>query len=143
MIKRLDKTELVNTLPLVWRVFCDYEAVNYSESGKQAFWNAIHSEEYLNMLVAYGAFENEKMTGIIATRNEGRHIALFFVDGAYHNQGIGRSLWNTVLADNTEKSITVNSSLYAVEVYKKLGFVITDEVQEDGGIQYVPMEYQA
>lgn len=76
-------------------------------------------------------------------RNEGSHIALFFVDGAYHNQGISRSLWNAVLADNSAKSITVHSSLYAAEVYKRLGFVITDEVREDGGIQYVPMEYRA
>lgn len=52
MLKRLNKTELINALPLVWQVFCDYEAVNYSEYGKQAFWNAIHSEKYLNMLVA-------------------------------------------------------------------------------------------
>lgn len=32
-------------------------------------------------------------------------------------------------------------SLYAVEVYKKLGFVPIADVQEDGGIQYIPMSY--
>lgn len=52
------------------------------------------------MLTAYGAFDDEKLIGIIATRNAGSHIALFFVDGAYHHQGIGRSLWNAILEEN-------------------------------------------
>ena len=50
-------------------------------------------------------------------------------------------LWNTVLADSTVNEITVHSSLYAVEVYKKLGFVPIADLQEDGGIQYIPMSY--
>ncbi len=35
--------------------------------------------------------------------------------------------------------ITVHSSPYAVDVYKKLGFVQTGEKQENDGIIYVPM----
>lgn len=143
MIKRLNKEELNNALPLVWNVFLEYEEVNCPESSKQAFWDAIHSEDYLAKLTAYGAYEAETLIGIIATRNEGSHLALFFVDGAYHRQGIGRSLWNAVLADNTAKKITVHSSLYAVEVYKKLGFIPTDDVQGESGLQFVPMEYNA
>lgn len=141
-IKELSRRKLNDALPLIWDVFLEYEAVNYSESGKRAFWDAIHSEEYLNTLKAYGAFEGKDLLGIIATRNEGRHVALFFVNGAHHGKGIGRSLWNGVLAENTSGTITVHSSLFAVSIYKKLGFVQTDQVQEDGGIQYVPMKYQ-
>lgn len=33
------------------------------------------------------------------------------------------------------------SSLYAAEIYKKLGFYQTTSVKEDDGIQYIPMEY--
>lgn len=142
MIQPLIRTELNNALPLVWKVFCEYEAVNYPESGKRAFWEAIHSEEYLNMLTAYGAFEGEKLIGIIATRNEGSHIALFFVDGEYHHQGIGRALWNAILNEKEVKEITVHSSLYAVDVYKKFGFVQTGDVQDENGIQYIPMVYK-
>lgn len=142
MIKLLNKTELIKALPLVWKVFCEYEAINYTESGRQAFWQAIHAEEYIRKLKAYGAFLNEKIIGIIATRNEGSHIALFFVDGAYHRQGIGRALWNEVLQDTKANEITVHSSLYAVDVYKKLGFQQIDNVQQEGGIQYVPMVYK-
>ncbi len=50
-IKEIDKIE--DALPLVWDVFCKYETVIYPDSGKQAFWDAIHSEEYLQTLHAY------------------------------------------------------------------------------------------
>ncbi len=141
-IKKLSHKNLVDALSLVWDVFIAYEAVHYSEKGKQAFWDAIHSEEYLAMLTSYGAYENGELVGIIATRNEGTHLALFFVEGNHHRQGIGRSLWNAVLAENTSPIITVHSSLYAVEAYKKLGFVIVGKQQSDDGISYVPMEYR-
>jgi predicted GNAT family N-acyltransferase len=142
MVRRLERNELNNALPLIWNVFCEYEAVNYPKSGEQAFWNAIHSEEYLDMLTAYGAFDGGRLIGIIATRNAGSHIALFFVDEQHHRQGIGRSLWNKVLAETEADVITVNSSLFAQEIYRSLGFIETDDVQTEDGIKYVPMCYK-
>lgn len=65
MIRQLIRTEIKDALPLAWKMFCEYEAVNYSEDGKQAFRDSIYSEEYLESLTAYGAFEDEKMIGII------------------------------------------------------------------------------
>ena len=141
-INHLDKRKLKQALSLVWKVFCEYEAKDYPESGKQAFWDAIHSEEYLDRLDAYGGFEEDELIGIIAMREEGRHVALFFVDGSFHKRGIGRSLWNTVLESNISDTITVNSSLFAVPVYEKLGFVQNGAAQEEAGIRYVPMEYK-
>ncbi|MGN1399524.1 MAG: GNAT family N-acetyltransferase [Erysipelotrichaceae bacterium] len=142
IIKKLNIKEIHDALPLVWKVFCEFEAINYPENDKRSFYNAIYSEEYIKLLTAYGAYDNNKLIGIIATRNNGSHIALFFVDGAYHNRGIGRNLWDKVLEESSVDKITVNSSLYAVEVYKKLGFKATDEVKCDGGIRYIPMEFK-
>lgn len=141
-IKELTIDEIRDALPLVWDVFCKYEAVNYPIDGKEAFYQAIHSEEYLRMLTAYGAFDEERLVGIIATRCEGTHIALFFVDGEYHRRGIGRSLFEYCVKSNTSKQITVHSSEYAVEVYSKLGFVQTMERREEGGIHFVPMKFE-
>ena len=128
-------------LEMVWKVFCEYEAVDYPEGGKEAFYQAIHSEEYLATLEVYGALCDEKIVGIMATRNKGTHVALFFVDGQYHRKGIGKKLWEAVLSNTSANLITVHSSLYAAEIYKKLGFYQTDSLKEDGGIQYIPMEY--
>lgn len=141
-IRQLSTAELRNAIPFVWKVFCEFEGANYSESGKTAFYQAINSEEYLRQLSAFGAFEKNELLGIIATRNGGSHVALFFVEGTHQKQGIGKLLWNTVLAQNTADAITVHSSLYAAEVYKSLDFVQTDKVREENGIRYVPMEYR-
>lgn len=142
VIHKLSREQIEEALPLVWDVFCKYEAVDYPESGKTAFWQAIHSADYLNMLTAYGAFDEDKLIGIIATRNEGSHIALFFVDGQYHRRGIGRKLFEASLTDNRNSRITVHSSEYAAEIYKKLGFVPEDELKEEGGIRYIPMVFE-
>lgn len=81
------------------------------------------------------------MAGIIATRNNGNHIALFFVNSKYHRQGIGRKLFEVVVQNSTGEKITVNSSPYAVKVYKKLGFVPDSEEQIVDGIRFTPMTY--
>lgn len=142
MIKRLTKEEIRSALPLVWRVFNEFEAVNYPPSGPQAFWNAIHDEAFLAQLTAYGAFDEDRMIGIIASRSEGSHVALFFVDGAYQRKGIGRELWNTFLSDSDKNEITVNASLYASAIYETLGFIKTAGVQTDSGIRFIPMVYR-
>ena len=135
-IKRLDKEETENALNLVWEVFLEYEAPDYTQEGIDAIYKSIHNENYLSMLSVYGAFSNEKLVGVIATRNNGKHIALFFVDGKYHRQGIGKQLFQMVRTDK----MTVNSSPYAVAVYRKLGFEAVNTEQVITGLRFTPME---
>ena len=59
-----------------------------------------------------------------------------------HRLGIGRRLWKTFLADSDQDEITVNSSLYAVRIYEKFGFIKTADPQEDSGIRCVPILYR-
>ena len=82
----MSRTEIPDYLPLVWNVFCEFEASNYPEQAKMIFKNAICDQNNLAMLNAYGAYKDDVPIGIIATRSEGKHIALFFVDGKYHKQ---------------------------------------------------------
>lgn len=138
-IERLSTAQTKEALPFICEVFAKYEAPNYPEDGREAFYRAINSEDYLNMLTSYGAFDGDRLVGIIALRNEGSHIALFFVDGEYHRKGIGRALINECLKDNKNTRITVNSSSFAAEIYEKLGFIKEDEMKEDDGIRYIPM----
>ena len=140
-VRKLSRKEIGEAIPLVWDIFNKYEAVNYSETGKEAFHLAICSSDYLDMLTAYGAFDDEKLIGIIATRNAGAHIALFFVHGDYHRQGIGKMLFKACLKDNENKQITVNSSEYALDVYKKLGFIQIDSLKDEDGIRFIPMKF--
>ena len=92
------------------------------------------------MLRVFGAFEGDNLLGVIATRNKGTHIALFFVDGRYHRQGTGKKLFKTVLKNNPCDKMTVNSSPYAIPVYHKLGFCDTDKEQVINGLRFTAME---
>ena len=100
LIKELNKNKLNDALSLVQKVFNEYEAPDYSKEGIEEFHKCINDTSYLATLRVFGAFEGDNLLGVIATRSEGRHIALFFVDGKYHRQGIGKKLFKTVL-ENT------------------------------------------
>lgn len=141
IIKQL-KNDFESALALVWQVFSEYEATNYTQEGIDEFYKTIHDEKYLSMLTIFGAFIGEKLVGVIATRNEGAHIALFFVDGKYHKQGIGKQLLQKVLENVSFPKLTVNSSPFAVPVYFKLGFCTTDSEQIVNGIRFTPMEFR-
>lgn len=119
-----------------------FEAPDYSVEGVETFKRtAIYNNDFLDSLNMYGAYESETLLGVIATRNKGNHIALFFVDGKHHRQGIGKKLFKIVLENSTAKEITVNSSPYAVEVYHRLGFVDIALEENTNEIRYIPMAY--
>ncbi len=118
-----------------------YEAPGYCEEGVEHFKKCLNDTEWTNSLLWFGAYIEHALVGIIATRNNDSHIALFFVKENYHNQGIGRKLFNTLLSDTSAQSITVNSSPYAVEIYTRLGFHKTQDEQLTDGIRYTPMLY--
>lgn len=141
-IRKLTASEIQTALDLVWKVFQEYEAPDYSKEGVEEFYRSIHDDNYLAMLSLYGAFVSEKLVGVIATRSEGTHIALFFVDGEYHRNGIGKKLFQTVLSQCSTNRMTVNSSPYAVPVYHKLGFTDTDTEQVINGLRFTPMEFK-
>jgi len=141
IIEKINMENREKALALVSSVFMQYEAPDYSEQGIQTFMDFINSKESIERLVMYGAFLNNGIAGVIATRKGGNHIALFFVDGKYHRQGIGRELFKTVINESSGEKITVNASPYAVEVYKRLGFVPDCDEQLTDGIRYTPMTY--
>lgn len=140
LIRKIGQEEVENALLLVWQVFQEYEAPDYTKEGVQEFYRSVHDEDYLSSLDWYGAFVEEKLVGVIATRNKGSHIALFFVGGKYHRQGIGKRLFQTVRIQCRSEKMTVNSSPYAVPVYHRLGFRDTDSEQVVNGLRFTPME---
>lgn len=139
-IRELEQDQTEKALCLVWKVFQEYEAPDYTKEGVEEFYKSIHDESYLSKLCLYGAFVQDELVGCIATRNEGTHIALFFVDGKYHRQGIGKQLFQTAWARCHFDKMTVNSSPYAVPIYHKLGFQDTNTEQVVNGLRFTPME---
>lgn len=139
-IRALQEKDMEEGLSLVWDVFQEFEMPDYGREGTEQFYKSIHDADFLAKVHVLGAFQDEKLVGIIASRNEGSHIALFFVDGKYHRQGIGKRLFQSLLKECRSQRITVNSSPYAVPFYRKLGFHEIGEEQIKNGIIFTPME---
>ena len=141
-IRELPLSRAGAALALARAVFRQYEAPDYPPEGAAEFDRSLQDPAYLAALRLFGAFRGETLAGMIATRDGGRHIALFFVDGAYHRQGIGRQLMAAVRACAPDGCLTVNASPYAVPVYHRLGFCDTAPEQAVNGLCFTPMHWQ-
>ena len=140
-IKQLQPFEIDEAVTLIWEVFLQFEAPDYSDEGIQSFKEFIEDKEILMTLEFFGAYEQDELKGVIATNENRKHICCFFVKAKYHRQGIGRKLWEYVLNHSEKNVFTVNSSPYAVPIYHKLGFVDTNTEQLADGMRYTPMKF--
>lgn len=149
--RKLNKSDLQEVSELVWRVFKEFEAPEYSDEGIENFRKFIDVEQLTNnydsgIMEFHGCLLGSTIIGVIATRRF-NHISLMFVDKEFHRKGIARSLFELLrnnLSDNCkdEKHITVNSSPYAVKIYECLGFKVMDKEQIKDGIRFIPMRYE-
>lgn len=139
-VRRLNENEIPAALNLSWEVFSEFEAPEYSEEGIREFRKSLDDKERTRMLTFYGAFDGEQLVGTLCMR-EPQHIGGFFVKADYHRKGIGRSMFETMRKDYDRQEFTVNSSPYAVEVYRHLGFKETDTEQTVNGLRFIPMRF--
>jgi len=69
------------------------------------------------------AVNGNNLVGVIAV-TERTHVKYFFVDPSYQGRGIGKALWNTAAQKGVfGDQLTVRSSLNAVPIYERLGFI--------------------
>jgi ribosomal protein S18 acetylase RimI-like enzyme len=133
---------------LVGRVFDEFVAPDCSPEGVREFLRYAEPGAMLNRVLGGDHFilvavAHERIVGMIEMR-ECYHICLCFVDRAYQARGIGRSLWSRALDTCVQRrpglcEVDVNSSLFAVPFYERLGFRTTGPEQVNGGIRFVPM----
>ena len=146
------KTDEINFVSnMVNNIFDEFVGKDYSEEGNNTFKDYTTPSNILNRFnEKSGKFltakHSNEIIGILEIKNND-HISLFFIKKEFHGKGIGKKLFEHCLSiiknENSEiKIITVNSSIYAEEIYSKLGFIKTNEVQERDGIKYIPMEYK-
>ena len=142
IIREMRENELDEVINLVLDVFMKYEAPDYSEEGINSFKEFVLDKEKIKNLKILVAEVDGKIVSMIAVRNN-THITLLFTHENYHRKGIARKLFEIVI-NSLEKgtTITVNSSPYAVEVYKKLGFVIEETEQTVDGIRFTKMKLE-
>lgn len=128
-----------------------YFLADPSGAGAEGFLSSISaaaisgyiSNPAFNYLVA---FMGQDLAGVAAIK-ENKHIYHLFVRPDCHRQGVAHLLWQHLkdhaIAAGNPGMFTVNSSLYAVPVYARFGFVPTSEPQTKNGIQFQPMHLNA
>jgi len=141
-VRPLESAKTETALRLAWRVFAEYESRDYAPEGTAEFRKCLKDDCYLTGLSYYGAFDEEKLIGMLAIRKRQCHICFFFVDGKYRRRGIGTRLFERMLEDHPGQKITLNSSPYGLPFYKALGFTATNSEQTVNGIRFTPMEYE-
>lgn len=134
-------TDVQETLALISRIFDQFIAIDYSEEGCVSFMKFANdlSKRIGTSSELYLSKENDKIIGILEKRND-NHLNLFFVDEKYHGKGVGKKLFSE--AFHGVDVITVNSSPFAIDIYKKMGFEIINEEQNIHGIRFIPMKLQ-
>ena len=129
-IKQLFDKEKNEALLFAKRVYLESKDESYTEMGIETFCSFVDNKQITASFKIFGAFKDNVLKGIIATDEGKRHITLFFV----------KNLIQFILKNNKNSYITVNSSKYAVPIYKKLGFEKIDEEKEKDGIKFTPMK---
>lgn len=85
-----------------------------------------------------------RQAGVLEIRQN--HLGLFFIHQSFRGKGIGRhAIEQLALHFRKNKRpdyLTVNSSAFAVNIYKKLGFYETGDIFTGNGITSLPMRLE-
>jgi len=109
-----------------------------SSVSEEAEAEYLSSPRYLYLV----AEEHDKLIGFIALRDNA-HLFHLFVEPRFQRQGVARALWNqahqAALQSGNLGEFTVNSSMMAIPVYERFGFVAAGEPVMTHGIAFLPM----
>ena len=83
LVRPLESAEKGNALQLAWRVFCEFESPVYAPEGTEEFKRCLNDDAYLSGIRYYGAFDADKLVGVLGIREEKCHVCFFFVEGEY------------------------------------------------------------
>ena len=123
-VKRLSPDELPEAVALIWEVFSEFEAPEYSKEGVRAFRAALDDGERNRAMAFYGAFSAAELIGVLAVRKP-QHIGYFFVKAEYQRKGVGRALVSVVLEKYRgvrQIELATDDVPETVGFYKALGF---------------------
>jgi len=149
-IHEIQTDEIEDVSIMIKEVFNKYISPDYTKEGIAQF-NSFVDEGTIRERLTAGSLilvakEDDTIAGIIEIR-EGSHIPLFFVKEGFQGKGLGQRLFRKAVKKNSEMNpsvevLTVNSSPYAVDIYKSMGFRNSAAMQVKSGIRYYPMEYK-
>ena len=120
---------------------CCFSAENpcpewYLESIKVEQVAKLLQDEQMEWVVA---IHSNRLSGVFAIASK-RNVKYFFVHPQVHGSGVGKLLWRHAEQSGfLGPSLTVRSSLFAIPVYSRLGFMVSEPVSQFKGMQYQTM----
>jgi GNAT superfamily N-acetyltransferase len=91
------------------------------------------------------ASEEDRLVGV-ATISNPSHLYYLFVETDDQRKGVGRHLFQQaqeyVYRTTGSRSMTVNSSLNAIEAYCRFGFKKVGNIETTDGVRYQPMRWR-
>lgn len=141
----IDDSEGISNL--VYGLSEKYIAHEFTLEGSKALLSSMKPNEikkYIQSGFRYHvAVISGQIVGVVGVRDNS-HLYHLFVAEEYQRQGIATKLWQfaleACLSNGNTGIFTVNSSKYALPVYKKLGFVTQSEPEERNGVVSIPMK---
>ncbi|WP_019605494.1 GNAT family N-acetyltransferase [Teredinibacter turnerae] len=130
---------------LVRASFERFVAADISPEGQNHFFSIVArvlGENHAGY-TTFCALRNEEPVGIISMR-ETCHLSLFFCEPGSMGHGLGRMMLSAleqhlISAHPAGCELTVNSSLFAVNIYRRLGFKVCGEPTSNNGILFQSM----
>lgn len=146
-IEKAEIDDIEKISDLIKRIYLKYNSKTDTEEGINNILSFISEKNMRLRFFNEGALmliardKNNDIVGVIELRNF-EHISLFFVDDKYFKCSVGSKLFEEAKDILGQEKYSVNSSDYAVEFYKKLGFVqIYDSIKIKNGVHFHPMIY--
>lgn len=148
VIREMKDSEIDEALELMWKVFRQLIAPEYSKEGIDTFYTQYikgksFREKFASQReIMYGAFIDEKLVGVLSL-SANNAVSCLFVEREYHRMGIGKQLFEVVikkLRDRGVMEVMLNASSYAIPFYTHLGFSIIGEKTCYKGMIYTPMK---
>ncbi|MEI0581348.1 GNAT family N-acetyltransferase [Brachyspira pilosicoli] len=145
-IKKAQTEDLHEISNLAKKIYLKYNSSLDTDEGKSNILTFINYDNILMRTYIDGSLilkaidiKKNAIIGFIEIRNY-NHISLLFIDDEYFRLGLGKELFEKVKDIIKSDKYSVNSSDYAVEFYKKLGFVaIYDTIKIENGVHFHPM----
>ena len=136
--KNLNENEYLQALNFSYNEMVSNNQIEDNFKNKTLFVKLNLAKAYEDQLKFYGAYDKEQLVGVIGYESD--YIPILFVNNKYRNKYIATKLKSYAInyyKNNNIKTIKLESTRYALEFYKKLGFEIDKEKNED---KYVPLK---
>ncbi len=147
MIRTIKNDEFDECVNLIYKTYLSIKDEDNAE-GQAAFTKNLinfknNKVDILAKMDCFGYFSSDKMIGVAIV--DGNYLKYLFVDPDSQHLKIGKTLIGHVIkfikTKGNSTKIVVDSSINALNFYKKCGFNQISDILKENEMKYIKMEY--